>query len=293
MIASDVHWFDSVLCDYLRGNIGGLLLHDPGERDFAKWMGKALPRELLAYIRKPTEPRLVFNEVELDTLACATEWLPNEGSARWTPWPGAHREYLECLPAIRQLLSGATAEEFASASVEFARQLGTANLGLHEGIVLVTEWIEHVRRLKQALGMLQFLPRPEGQFPTPTHPLKPGESMPDAEASVEPENLTGASAQEPSNPVLAAQFADDDLLSPKTLAQFLRVSSAQVIGFIQDGQLDATNVGRGRQKPRYRVRFAALREFMLQHQIPATATPPAKQHRRRPAILEKVVDHFA
>ena len=62
-----------------------------------------------------------------------------------------------------------------------------------------------------------------------------------------------------------------------------------VVGWIKSGALRAINVGRGRQKPRYRIPPEALEEFERSRTI---GTPPPKTKRRWKKRDPEVIEFF-
>jgi len=92
----------------------------------------------------------------------------------WIPNPVLHQGRVDTEPEVREQLTRQTAEEWAVASSQFARQLEEDRLSFLDGVQLVVAWIDALRRLLRAMGAGQFLPPPEGTFPTPTQPKPAG-----------------------------------------------------------------------------------------------------------------------
>ena len=64
------------------------------------------------------------------------------------------------LPAIRDQLSDADAQEWGALTVTFARQLDRPDLLPEEAIRLLAQWCDHVRHLLNALGTRPGLASP-------------------------------------------------------------------------------------------------------------------------------------
>ncbi len=65
-------------------------------------------------------------------------------------------------------------------------------------------------------------------------------------------------------------------LSPPQVAKQLGVDAATVISWIRSRQLKASNVGKGGQRPRFRIQHSDLDAFLKSRQI----QPVAKRQRR-------------
>lgn len=78
-------------------------------------------------------------------------------------------------------------------------------------------------------------------------------------------------------------------LSPPRVALQLGVDPATVIGWIRAGELAASNVGKGGQRPRYRVQKRDLESFLKKRQ---PAQPPAKRQRRKAPDSGDVIEFF-
>ncbi|MFW6039015.1 MAG: hypothetical protein ACOC9P_00885 [bacterium] len=168
--SSPLHGLDLVLCDYLCGTIGGQMLRQRREdRQFAATLSSSLDLpELFEHIDSDRQLPLLLNLAEMDELYEAVRCIPQQIAGDWVGWPYAHDQHVPCLKELRKQASAATAESFATKSEDFARQLERDAVPLAKGVQVMVEWIREVRRLKRALQMKHFLPRPEGTFPTPT-----------------------------------------------------------------------------------------------------------------------------
>jgi excisionase family DNA binding protein len=81
------------------------------------------------------------------------------------------------------------------------------------------------------------------------------------------------------------------ILRPSDAAKILRVSPKHVIRMVQEGRLRGINVGRSKQKPRYRITREAL-ESLLQEIERAPAEPSKKLRRQQGALPRPSVDYF-
>jgi hypothetical protein len=77
---------------------------------------------------------------------------------------------------FRGSLAKPAAEDWATQCRHFAGRLESAGLSLEEGIQCVKDWLWELRRLLRDIGVITFLPVPDGEWPTPTHPAKPPSS---------------------------------------------------------------------------------------------------------------------
>lgn len=71
------------------------------------------------------------------------------------------------------------------------------------------------------------------------------------------------------------------VLTPPRVAKQLGVDPATVIGWIRSGQLKAANVGKGGQRPRYRIRPSDLDQFLKSRQPQPVMTK--KRRAKQPA----------
>ena len=75
-------------------------------------------------------------------------------------------------------------------------------------------------------------------------------------------------------------------VTPRQTAELMNVSQSHVQQLIKQGALRATNVGRGKKLPRYRVSVEEIDAFMQRRQI-----RKAPKRTRRPNIMEGVPEY--
>ena len=75
-------------------------------------------------------------------------------------------------------------------------------------------------------------------------------------------------------------------VTPRQAAEILAVSNDHVLALIRQGSLQATNVGRGKKLPRYRVSVKEIDAFMQRRQQRKAPT-----RTRRPSIMEGVPEY--
>lgn len=174
MVGFKLHSFQLQLLDYLQANFRDHL--DDGR--FRQALRAELGEPLFAYLAteggEEVEPdeQLVPSAAELIELEEATQalrWM-RKG---WRPYHELHERKDYCIAEVRDLLTRQSAEEWASASSQFAATLEQDVLCLHEGVAVMVKWVGLVRRLLKASGAVYFLPSPDGLLPTPTHPAPP------------------------------------------------------------------------------------------------------------------------
>lgn len=179
---SKLHHFDLRLCDHVRGNLA---------RDDPSYIGEIrteLDDPLLGYLALddhqggPDHSQLL-NDDELWELETIVEDLSDRFHLMWTPYEQLYRDYVSTLPEVRKELSISTAEEWAETCKTHSKQLETPGLGAAEGISIVKAWVNDIRRYLKAMGCMDLVPAPHGEFPTPTYPDgSEGESNKDHDA---------------------------------------------------------------------------------------------------------------
>ena len=105
--------------------------------------------------------------------------------------------------------------------------------------------------------------------------------------SCEQDQITGTESTAISQPNEDHQ----DILRPSDAAKILKVSPKHVIRMVQEGRLRGVNVGRSKQKPRYRITREAL-DSLLQEIERVPAAPSKKLRRRLSALPLPSVDYF-
>lgn len=74
------------------------------------------------------------------------------------------------------------------------------------------------------------------------------------------------------------------VLTPPRVAKQLGVDPATVIAWIRSGQLKASNIGQGDQRPRYRIQPSELESFLRKRQ-PETQTRKQRA-KREPDVIQ-------
>ena len=73
---------------------------------------------------------------------------------------------------------------------------------------------------------------------------------------------------------------DSHALTPPAIAKLLRVNVHRVLGWIASGQLTASNVGDGINRPRWRIMPDDLDAFLLRRQRQPTAPAPRRKKQK-------------
>ena len=200
-----LHQFDLRLCEYVRGNIAQHLIGRDKSLDLgvsngrsnrgrvspsaeyrnlshpdriAMWLYRNLDHRLWEFLDDDEQCRgKLLTQRELYELHRAIgDMSPPLPRLSWTPWPGLHREYVQCLVDLRRRLSPAAANAFAAMSERTGATLSVKQLPLELGIEAIEEWVREIRRLLQAMKLGDLLPSGEGGLiPTPTADDVPNE----------------------------------------------------------------------------------------------------------------------
>lgn len=163
-----IHEFEQLLCDYLTGTIGGHAVAGEGAAIYRSALIKRLQRPVsLAHAVLSELPRPPLSDDEIEELRVAVSGIRLAQPLTWTVWHHPHLAYVALLPAIRQQYSTATAEWFAAGCAGYACRLEVGGLALAEGVAILGEWIEFVRRLIRATGRRDLVSRPARTQITP------------------------------------------------------------------------------------------------------------------------------
>lgn len=159
-----LHQLDLSLCDLLRAECR---FHAARDEQFAYFVLQGLPQPLSEWVRLRPDADLLLSHAEL-------EWLTPEGlpAELLRPWRTGLPPYASPLPAvaeIRRVLSATHADGFA-ACFEQVREVLEAEPSIEVGAAALVGLISEVRRHIGAMGRHDLLPRPDGGFPTPSHP---------------------------------------------------------------------------------------------------------------------------
>lgn len=170
MAGARLHKYDLQICDYAVGNIRQYLDDPP----FAAMVEEQVtPPELLCYLTGETDPDaadqkpLLLNDDELHLLVSALRVGPPDLDRKWVPYEALHRRHIHTLKEVQKELSKQAAEDWSRACGRFAERLEGRRLFLADGIEIVRDWVWDLRHLLKAMGAVTYLPRPEGEFPTP------------------------------------------------------------------------------------------------------------------------------
>jgi len=170
MTGQALHKFDRDLCRYVVDNIVEYLDRPPFFASVEECLSPPLFAHLLARRDGGDPPDLLLGKIEFEELSAHFSGGPIELYRAWSGYPGLHRRYIDCITEIRECLAPRVADGWANASEGFSAQLESERLKLHDGIDIVWAWTKELRRLLRAMGAVQWLPAPEGRFPTPAIP---------------------------------------------------------------------------------------------------------------------------
>jgi hypothetical protein len=170
MTGLKLHRFDLELCFHVFDNIS-TYMDSPA---FASFVEEAVDPPVVTYLKAldgDAEPRpMLLSDGELRDLVGVFDDEEFQHDRDWVPNAGLYRRSLDCFAEICEVLAKPYAEEWAGLSAQFAERLEARGVWLHHGIEVVREWVGEIRRLLRAMGATNFLPAPEGAFPTPTNP---------------------------------------------------------------------------------------------------------------------------
>lgn len=163
-----LHEFDLLLCDEIRHRIQSYL--DDDDPPFRQWVKERLqPKGLLKYVRGKKQDRLLFSDAELEDLSSSLDG-DIDVLRRWWPNKRLHERYVDTVKEVRTELCRTASEDWSRECKRFARRLEKDRLYLSDGIEVLREWLKRLRRLLKAMHAEEFLPHPQGRFPTPTNP---------------------------------------------------------------------------------------------------------------------------
>jgi hypothetical protein len=280
MLGERLHDFDLRLCRNVLDNVR-CNLDFPGFAGFAR--GQIEP-PVWAYLQALGDyewepgPRLL-NDDELGELASAFRDAPWRLDRPWVPYEPLHRRHIECVREIRDALAAAYAEQWARSSARWAAALEREGTRLSQGIGVVREWVEEVRRLLGAMGATGLLPRPEGSFPTPTFPAPPpaGAAAPTAPADEGRRGDDGLGAAVAETLSVQRELRDL-LLSQRTVKEYYTTAEAAgllgkaeftVREWCRLGRVHALKKGSGRGKhPSWVIAHAELLRIQREGLLP-------------------------
>lgn len=169
IIGKSLHRFDLQLCDYVAGNVRQHF----DETEFADWVRTSVPEALAKYLdaglTESESPEMLLGDTELVALETAMENPPLELDREWLPYDSLHQRYVSTLVEIRKQLCPQAAEGWAAACADFSRRLSEPRLPLHDGIIIVQEWLWQLRRLLLVMEAFDLVCFPQGNLSTPLH----------------------------------------------------------------------------------------------------------------------------
>jgi excisionase family DNA binding protein len=90
---------------------------------------------------------------------------------------------------------------------------------------------------------------------------------------------------------MSSDFANNQFLTPPAVGRLLGCGSDKVLNLIRTGELRASNLAGGSQRPRWKINPADLQAFLERRSNSALSKPAAPQSTRRriPQASEKFV----
>lgn len=168
MVGQTLHKFDLNLSRYVLDNVNE---HFDSPRFYAfahDHLSEPLFAHLLALRSFDEPPELLLGKGEFDELLLHFSGDLIEVDRSWSKYGKLHARHINCITEIRERLAPSVGVAWADASSAFSARLESSRLRLEEGIEIVWDWIKELRRLLRAMGAIQWLPAPDGPFPTPT-----------------------------------------------------------------------------------------------------------------------------
>jgi hypothetical protein len=269
-----IHRFHLALTTYVLNGIREYL----SRPRFHAFVSRHLPPPLLDAIRvELDEPvPVLLNAAEMTYLVEFFE----ESLGHDHPWPvdeRVHRGWQATIPEIREALTSVIAEEWAQTSSRAVRSL-ESTIAISEGLAIIANWMAELRRYLRICDRTDYLPCPEGGFPTPSAPAPPEFSTPSAPTRAIEDGK-------------ACRPMERRELSRREAAQYLGVSLDTLVELHRSGCLlfrDASPPGSAR--PLYRYAVKDLEEF-IQSGYRRESPEPARAH-RRPSSRPQKYDHL-
>lgn len=136
---------------------------------------------LIEYVRKSADDGLVEDMSELllndeefrrlsawaRSLESSTSEMPVRPPRKWYAVPAYHKLALRCVSEIKHALPG-WERTWSSDSARFMEEFESPNLSVADGIETCRRWANEVIRYQKELFREDLIPRPFGEFPTPT-----------------------------------------------------------------------------------------------------------------------------
>ena len=175
---SQLHEFDLDLCDHVWANLSSvwrntryadvlrirLQKERSGGRDPLPEYVLQRFEEEAAEGRSQPHPSLLLSDDELLDLSLDLQDFPRD----WVPDEPLYNRGVLCIDEIRRRIAPNEADVWSQRTREWARELLSGALTVSEGIEVIHHWCMHIRRLLAAMSRLDLVPRPDGEFPTPT-----------------------------------------------------------------------------------------------------------------------------
>lgn len=264
---SELHILHGNLCDALAGCVSKEMHFSPA---FAAAAKSCLPSPLVVALRSHGRRRWLLNGEEIEQLVDFVSDAARERHNFDFAWLGRVPPYLDYRPVAHEIASAIGvhyADRFGVACNDLVTSLNR-HQRLHEALPTLGAWIEECQASIRACGWRRLLPKPEGLFPTPTHPGITHEPQPGQQ--LEPNKL---------------------FISDAEAARFLSISPGAVRNMIQTGRLDAIQVA-GEKKPRFRINFEYLKSLgtVSPHRQPDPQSIPAASQQTR--SLPETPDYF-
>jgi hypothetical protein len=281
MLGEKLHRFDLELTRHVLDNVASHL----NESAFASYVGEWVEPAVLAYLQSldgdAEPPPRLLSEGELTDLVSVFDDEQFQFDRDWIAHESLYRRSIDCVAEIRDGLAKQHADEWASLSAQFAERLEARCVWLHHGIEIVREWVGELRRLLRAMGATNFLPAPEGTFPTPTCsalPAPPTGAVAEPTAQRDDDPLVAAigktqALQEEIRDILLSQRRVQDFYSPAEAAAFLGKAEFTVREWCRLGRVNAQKrrSGRGRSLE-WAIAHAELLRIQKEGLLPAATT---------------------
>lgn len=236
-----------------------LVASEMEDNQFRMWISDRLGPVILDMIADVTCRRVV-TQVELRELSDVLDDAFNANSdfaltIDLASVP-AYLDYRITLKEISSRLGVSTTDDFARRSAGHVTAIEGRRLRLAQLVKVIAHWVADVEDIQCALRVSV------------------------ASTNVDPRSAAGS------------PLGPEELLTPDEVAAILKTSAGQVRFLIARGKLKSTNVGKGAQKPRYRIRRADV-DAMVNSELPAAAPAEAKRPSRRRRLPDNLVDHFS
>jgi hypothetical protein len=176
---SELHQFHIVLCryaaDHVAEHLNDLRVRDEDQLKYAGLFEYLKQFDSQGRMIGPDMSDLLLNDSEFYVLQCWAEALEVAESGQPVPttlipkWQPLYRRRAgDCFGELKDELGPTAAKRWLSDSEAFADQLEVDGLLIAEGVGIVRSWAREARRHLKMMGKDEFLPRPDGDYRTPT-----------------------------------------------------------------------------------------------------------------------------